>query len=380
MSRVNSRKRNRLGNCVVALLSCYACLPSSAKPIEAVISEFIDEGKILGAQLLVGSGDHIVLERVFGVRSAVDDTRVNSRTQFCIGSCSKPYASATTLILAQERRIHLDTPIDQWMPLYSDSQIKDGNFASRAPSLRELLAHRGGIYSQKRGMNPRQSRWIRDFRLTLEESTDGIAREPLIFDPGTEYAYSGAGYCLVGRIAEVACSQNFEDLFQRVLAEPLGLKRTTYFPDAAELNIATGSLDGRPHPATPHLVRPLRLPLVGGSLYSTARDTSRFIRMLLERGRFGDKVVLTSETCQTFLSLPFEGQPYGLGWSIRMENRRPVEVSHSGSLASSRATIRINLERGTYAIVFYTLMDPSVSADAVRIVNRAIIATLSDLE
>jgi hypothetical protein len=67
-----------------------------------------------------------------------------------------------------------------------------------------------------------------------------------------------------------------------------------------------------------------------------------------------------------------------MGWTIRKENNRPVEISHTGSLASSRASLRINLDTGRYAIVFYTLTDPSVSVKTGQSVNRAIGAALKE--
>ena len=344
--------------------------------LDATLERLLTNGSILGAQALVGEGDQFLFEESFGVRSANDSEPINADTQFCIGSCSKPFASATLFVLAQNNQLSLDTPINRWLPQFAKPSIVGSDPPTRSPNLLELLAHRGGIYSQKLGMNRRQARWIRDFRLTLEDAVNGIAKEALINRPGTEYAYSGAGYCVLGRVAEVALGQSFETLFQQSIAEPLRLSRTTYFPNPEDPNIATGSVKGNPNPTTPHLSTPFHLPLIGGSLYSTARDTSRFARMILERGRFGDRTVLEPETYKNYLSLPFEGRAYGMGWSIREENDGPVEIFHTGSLASSRASLRINLDTGRYAIVFYTLNDPSVSVKTAQAVNRAIGAAL----
>ncbi len=340
------------------------------------IANLVDNGAILGAQVIVGEGDQFLYEGSFGIRSAKDPELINARTQFCIGSCSKPFASATLFVLAQKSQLSLDTPIDEWLPQFAKPNIAGSEISTRSPNLLELLAHRGGIYSQKLGMNRRQARWIRDFRLTLEDAVNGITREELIYQPGAEYAYSGAGYCVLGRVAEVDSGQSFETLFQQSIAQPLQLTRTSYFPDPEDPNVATGSVEGNLNPTTPHLSSPFKLPLIGGSLYSTARDTSRFARMILERGRFGDRTILEPESFNNYLALPFEGRAYGMGWSIRKENDRTVEISHTGSLASSRASLRIHLDTGRYIIVFYTLTDPSVSLRTGQSVNRAIVTTL----
>jgi len=110
------------------LLSFCFAVTSLSKGYSSEIDEFetnlenlLRNGSILGAQALVGEGDQFLYEKSFGVRSAKDPEPINADTQFCIGSCSKPFAETPT----------------------------------RSPNLLELLAHRGGIYSQKRGMNRR---------------------------------------------------------------------------------------------------------------------------------------------------------------------------------------------------------------------------------
>ena len=116
--------------------------------------------------------------------------------------------------------------------------------------------------------------------------------------------------------------------------------------------------------------------LVGLLPLRFGKGSARFARMILQRGRFGNESVLDRATFDSILSLPFEGQAYGLGWSIREENGRPTEISHSGSLASSRASMRINLDNGRYGIVFYTLVEPDQSGQITQQLNRAIIRTI----
>ena len=55
----------------------------------------------------------------------------------------------------------------------------------------------------------------------------------------------------------------------------------------------------------------------------------------------------------------------------RMDGR-PKSL-HSGSLASSRASMRINLDNGRYGIIFYTLANPAQSGEITRQLNRALI-------
>ena len=366
----NSRNLFNLGLAILFIAQWTAVV---ANPVDDTLVELIRSEQAVGAQAYIGEDEILVFERNYGVRSIDDKTPVDSETLFCIGSCSKPYASAAILSLVETGVLDLHSPISEVLPEFSNLIIAQSGKSSRAPNLLELLSHRGGIYSQKRGMNRRQARWIRDFRLPLSQSVSGIAKETLLAKPGIEYAYSGAGYCVLGRVVEVAVGDSFEEVFQHRIGQPLSFRRTTYFPERGDRNVAAGSFKGKVNPATPHLSNPFRLPLIGGSLYATGQESSRFARMILQRGQFGNKQVLTPDTLRSFLSLPFEGHPYGLGWSIRDENGRAIELSHSGSLASSRASMRINLDNGRFGIVFYTLANPTQSQEITKQLNRALI-------
>lgn len=338
------------------LLVLTALIATSATAAENALGNLLHEltasGKIVGAQAVVGEGDRLVLEKNVGLTRPLGRLAVDSETRFCIGSVSKPLASAVVLSLVADGKLSLDEPVSKWL---------DG-FA-HPPTLRHLLSHHGGVYSQRDGLSESQKRWIRDFHLTLDAAVEGILREDQIAAPGERYAYSGAGYCVVGRIAEIAGGKTIDDLLRERLAEPLGMSRTTYFPKLGDRNVATGySIE------TPHLLADaLHLPLVGGSIYSTARDLARFARMVIGRGELDGVRVLPEALWEEAITPPgFTAQPYALGWSVSADGKR---IRHNGALASSRATLQIDLETGRHVAVVYSLgADPG---DTQRVVTQA---------
>ena len=358
---------------VYSLLSSLdAAVPSTRTliAVDRAVREMVAEGSIVGAQLMVGHDDQFLMGRNYGVRSASDDTPVDSETLFCIGSCSKPIASAVVLSLVDDGRLNLETGIEKWLPAFGRLRTADG-MDVRAPNLIELLSHHSGIYSQKKGMTSRQSRWIRDFRLSLDTAVEGIAKEPLIAEPGTEYAYSGAGYCVIGRVAEEAGGASFEALLQARLCKPLGLAHTSYFPDSDHANIASGSRDGKPHPATPHFSKPFKLPLIGGSLYSTAGDSALFLQAVLQNSK-GSTPLVSGGLFEQYTSPYSDEQTYALGWNVMMENGQPFGLRHSGALAASRAQFSINLESGMYFAFLYTISDPRTSSELQNRVSESL--------
>ena len=341
------------------------------KKVKEAVQSLVDSGKLVGAQLAIGQGDRLVLNENFGVRSIDDDTPVDSETIFCIGSCSKPIASAVVMTLVDDGTLDLDKGIDAWLPEFGSLKTTDGE-TSRAPTMAELLSHHGGIYSQKKRMTRQQSRWIRDFKLTLERSVKQIAKEPLNAKPGDEYAYSGAGYCILGRVAEVAAEQSFEELLQARLCEALELDHTSYFPSSDNTNVASGSAKGKVNPTTPHLSDPFKLPLIGGSLYSTAGDSAAFLQAVWKQSIRGEEALMSGEQFEAYTT-PFSSKKaYAFGWSQMMGNGKPFGLAHSGSLASSRALFQINLEKEVYLSLLYTISDFSEFEEIRQVINKAI--------
>jgi CubicO group peptidase (beta-lactamase class C family) len=318
-----------------------------AAELDAMLREAVRDGVVVGAQAYVGRGGDVLLDGVYGRVRPDRDADVDPETLFCIGSVSKPLASAIALGLAEEGKIELGAPVNRYLPAFEALPW--------APTIRELLAHRGGIYTQRRKLSENQVRWIRDFRLTLAEAADGIAGEELIAEPGSLFAYSGAGYCALGRAVEVAAGADIETLLQQRLGGPLGWERTSYFPSPEDSNVAAGAdAEGAAHPGTPHLLgADHRLALVGGSVYSTARELARFARAMAA----GGAPVLSAGAFERVVERPFAGQAYGYGWTLRIPegSERATGLSHNGALAASRAALTVDLETGEYAVVLYSV-------------------------
>lgn len=362
--------RLKLQNCLVGCLLALAlypsllaqemrALPTADRQLDAHFSELVSTGKITGAQLAVARDGQPTIVKNYGVVAVDSDRSVDQSTLFLIGSCSKPLASACVLSLIDDPKvqIRLTDPIDRWIPAYGSVKTTRGAPATRPPSVEELLSHRSGIYSHKVGMTPQQTVWIRRFSHTLAEAADGISTHKLIAQPGQLYAYSGAGYCVLGRVAEIASGQPFETILQQRLCKPLGLTRTTFFPAGKFPNdsIATG----QKRFVAPHLLgKTHQMPLVGGSLYSTADEMSQFGQAVI-RGWHDDRqqpqLLVSADTLQELTQPRSPQSGYSLGWKVKQIDGVPTQLSHSGSLQSYRARLVLDLKHRTTVAACWTL-------------------------
>jgi CubicO group peptidase (beta-lactamase class C family) len=367
-------------SCYVALLVVCGLVPGVAgaqvggksrvdpRQVGAVLDGALKSGSIVGAQLSIGGTTGPVLSTSYGKISPTAIETVNEHTLFCIGSSSKPVASAIILRLVGNGKLEMDRPVSQWMAAFEPTPLTDLGGSTRAPTVRELLAHRGGIYSQKGRISKAQQRAIRDFTQTLEQSVGVIVKQPLIAPPGTKYAYSGAGYCVLGRVAELATHKPFEQLLQENVCQPLGLERTTYFPPKDDGNVALPAVMQRGETVVqrnaPHLLGgDLRLALIGGSVHSTADELGEFARMMLNQGRHGKDRVLAQQTWNELSKQQFPNQGYGLGWNLEIRNRKTARMMHTGSLFGYRSMILVDLERRFYLVALWTLADSNSTKD-----------------
>lgn len=380
---MNKNKLKVLSAFLVIFLLIFCC-KKEEKPLDPKLESFtslfnglLKQERIAGAQLIVGQKGQILYEKTFGTLSVENNTLVNSKTLFCIGSCSKTFTGVIIMTLVTDGILELDAPIDRWLPQFADPQIAGVGTAERAPTVRELLCHRSGIYSQKRQLTEKQMGLIRDFSLTLKQSVDMIAKEELIYPPGSDYAYSGAAYCVLGRVAEVASGKMFEDLLQERICLPLDMNRTTYFPFLGEKNIALGHDSGEKglviNNKTPHLLgSEHRFPLIGGSIYSTANETARFAQLVLYHGSIGSTKVLIEEGWLEMTSpqseIPQPQAYYGLGWRLNFHEGedRPWRIRHNGRLAGYNSMIRIYLDSGYFFVSNWTGPEPEPVREAIE--------------
>jgi CubicO group peptidase (beta-lactamase class C family) len=191
-------------------------IDSLAEKIRQIVSrEFI-----AGCSFLVAHKGEIVFRQAFGYADIESKRPFTIDELLPIASVSKPVAASVIMALVEQEKLKLDAPVAQYLP----------DFQGMKPfTLRHLLAHTAGFWGNK-NISPEKVNLIRNFERSLSESVADIATYDLLSEPGQKFQYSGAGYCVAGRVAEVALGQSFEQIAQEVLFRPLGLPRTTFLP------------------------------------------------------------------------------------------------------------------------------------------------------
>ncbi|MES2468802.1 MAG: serine hydrolase domain-containing protein [Verrucomicrobiota bacterium] len=251
-----------------------------------------------------------------------------------IASCSKWLSGAIVLILAEQGYFDLDDRIGEYLPVFEAA-------GKGHPTLRQCFAMTSGFYQTELGYEI-------DRTLTLEESVNLIAANvPIVFPPGTQLAYEGAGMQIVGRICEVVTGKSWHTLAAGLLFQPLGMRQSDY-------------LYFDPNPA------------IAGGARSTAEDYLKFLRMILGNGAAPDgTVILSSRSVQEFftnqtpglteyhspwpLSLfyPYQTRPdYGMGSWIQAQPGAGAPVEEVSSPGAFGTYPWVDRKRGLTGIIF----------------------------
>jgi CubicO group peptidase (beta-lactamase class C family) len=110
----------------------------------------------------------------------------------------------------------------------------------RGITIGHLLGHCAGLPSYKpyfQGFKPTSS------RKNMQAILDLILKEPLRHAPGTTRLYSDLGFILLAAIIENSAGTRLEEVFQRVIADPLHLSATLRFlPLDASTTVARQSI------------------------------------------------------------------------------------------------------------------------------------------
>lgn len=345
-------------------------------PFDELLLNFLNENQISGAALAITKDGKLVYSRGFGWADPDAKEKVSPTALFRIASISKPITAAAILMLVERGKLKLDDRAFDFIALAPsagrkrDPRLKD-------ITIRHLLEHTAG-FDRAKSFDPmfRPVLIAKDLGVDPPAGPDHVIRymlgQPLDFDPGSRYAYSNYGYCVLGRIIEKVSGQPYETFVREEVLKPLGISQTKL---GKTLERAEGEVkyrDAVPRKGTaimgPDFGKPVPAPYgawhleamdAHGGWISSALDLVKFARAFDDPAKCP---ILKRESVETMFARPAgraghdtDGKPlptyYGLGWNVRpMGNGR--NTSHMGALDGT-ATVLVRRHDGVnWAVLF----------------------------
>ena len=162
----------------------------------------------------------------YGLADTVKKLPVTTKTMFSAGSISKFLMAATALKLVEERKLALDSPINNYL---SSWKIGENDYTKARPiTLRMLLSHSAGTtQSSYFGFTPDKAP-LPTIVDIVSGSPTAESRVIVNSEPAREFRYSGGGSMIAQLALMDVSGQSFEALTQRLLFDVLSMQSSTF--------------------------------------------------------------------------------------------------------------------------------------------------------
>ena len=307
-----------------------------------IMQQAVDQQAIAGCSFLIVHRGEVVFREAFGFADIELERAFTTNELVPIASVSKPVLASVVMALVDQGKLTLDDPVEKYLPEFKDMKVKGGKSPIHQMTIRHLLSHTAGFWGNKR-ISAEKLDLIRNFQRPLGEAVSRMATYELEYQPGTKFVYSGSGFCVAGRVAEVVLNQSLEQIAQEVLFRPLGLSHTTYLPSkeirktvpTAYSRQSGGVLERQPSRTGGELL----FILPGGSLFTTLDELAAFGVMHLEDGMCHEKQILSKKSIdemRRFQSRQTATRRYGLGWFCENIDDQGLadRVYHGGAMGA----------------------------------------------
>ena len=181
------------------------------------------------------------------------------KSQAPVASCSKWLTAALVMTFVDEGKLSLDEKVSTYIPIFE-------TYSKGYITLRQCLAHETGIADSK-GIGKILEH--KKFE-SLEEEVNSFAKKEIAANAGKVFFYGNIGPDIAARVVEIVAKKSFETLIKTRILTPLMMRHTTFSGDADLVDPAGGAL-------------------------SSAADYMNFLTMILDKGMFMGKRVLSEK-------------------------------------------------------------------------------------
>ncbi|MDB4205987.1 beta-lactamase family protein [Acidimicrobiales bacterium] len=324
--------------------------------IGAVGRRYVDEAKIPCSVVQVADASGPVYTDAYGWADVEDQAPITVDSIFRIYSMTKPITSIVLMQLFEEGALLLEDPVEKFLPEFANPTVMVGGNdvspvtrpAARSITIRDLLSHCSGLTYGFLRQGPVDARYraeglgdINAPDYSLREGMKSLAKQPLLFDPGTAWNYSmSTDVC--GAVIEAITGSTLAQAFAERVFDPLSMLNTGFSVPSTEAERFTslyapisGSMTRIDRAGSSAYLEPPVFLSGGGGLVSTLGDYQKFTSMLLAGGvGDGNRLIgrrtleymasnhlpggrLLNELGQSvFAEVAMDGMGFGLGFSV----------------------------------------------------------------
>lgn len=313
--------------------------------LEKVISENLPKDRSISGAIV--KKDKVIWSKAYGVSDLSTHSMSDTATIYRIGSISKPFTAFLMMLLVQDSIIHLNDPVELYLP--EIKKLKGYSGATKI-TFQQLATHTAGLMREPE-LADAASGSIDNWESKILQA---IPTTSLESSPGEKFSYSNIGYGILGLALSKAAKKPFIELIQKRIFEPMHMN-SSYFivpkerkPDlSAGMQELSGGETDTKTPLLEHAGRGYKVP--NGGIYSTPNDLAKFMRCI----RGASPNLVTSKNLALMQNKMIgigEQNSYGVGFFINQVEELTI-VNHGGAVAGYTANFAFAKENN-YGIIF----------------------------
>lgn len=321
--------------------------------IAQTLQKFVDDKVISGAVALVADKESVLFCKAVGYSDLTTKRKMHKDDLFWIASMTKPITAVAVMILQDEGKLNINDPVEKYLPEFKNQwMIKDQTNEQlilvkppRAITIRDLMTHTSGLND----LTPPRA------HSSLAELVMAYSQLPLKFPAGSRWEYSNSGINTLGRIVEVVSGKPYPEFVNERIFKPLGMKNTTFWPSESDIYRIARSYEpdkdsGGLKETSIFLIQgdltdKTRTPFPAWGLFSTAKDLCNFYQMMLNKGSFHGKRILSEDAVKEMthtqtgnLKTGFsDGMSFGLGFAVVKEPQGVTGMLSKGTFGHGGA-------------------------------------------
>lgn len=322
--------------------------------LDAAIEAAREQWHAPGLAVAIVKDDQVAYARGFGTKHLGRNDPVDAHTVFTLASTSKAFTAMALGLLVEDGKLKWDDPVVKHIPEF---RVADP-YVTREVTIRDLLVHRTGIEQM-------DILWLRGF--DTRTSIEHMQYAKQVSSLRSTWAYNNSMYVVAAEVVARASGMTFQEFVSRRIFAPLGMSDSLFTgPELSKRANVTGAHlieHGVARETEPYLSPD---PLGAAGVQSSVADMTKWLRMLLAKGKLEGKAVVKPETIAEVLKpqmlLATIGYPaarqakpnfyaYGLGWFLQDYKGRLLAM-HTGSLYGANALVAIVPEERLGLVIF----------------------------
>ncbi len=347
-----------------------AAAAEALEGFDALVEQALEQWHVPGVAVAVVSGGETLYAKGFGYRDLEAQRPMTADTLLPIGSCTKAFTTFVMGTLVDEGKLDWDEPVQTYIPWF---KLKDP-VATAELTARDMVTHRSGL--------PRHDMvWYNDQEPTRRELVERLR----YLEPSAElrerFQYNNLMYMAAGFLVEEVTGETWEEAVRGRILDPLEMSRTTF----ADADSQKDDDFAWPYREKDEVVERIPFREVGnmgpaGAINSSVSEMSRWMIMLLSRGRYKDEQLISGSTLRDIMSpqmvqgvLPVEPEvgpgAYAMGWGVD-SYRGHLRLSHAGGIDGFVAQVTLLPNDGLGIVVLSNSQSPLPRLLALHLMDR----------